>query len=361
MRRWGTLARSSGWSALAGLGAALLVATSPGPASGFGALSAPAARFTASAYGSARPILVWETAGGAAGTATLPIDVALGPDGSVYVLEYGPVDPAEGAAPSAPARVQRFDARGRFLGSWGGGQLHRPIGLAISNDGDVWVADTFNHVIRRFGPQGEPRATWGSQGSALGQLDRPTDLAFDAAGNVYVVEYGNQRVQVFDAAGRPVRAWGSEGDGPGQFRGPHGVAVDRHGEVYVADTNNHRVAKFSATGLPKGLWASEPAQEPDCPPRELGQLCRPRHLAVDPAGNLLVADRNHHRIHVFTGDGRPLATVGVEGGRLGELSFPYAAAISPEGDLYVADTGNGRIQLFALGAPQRFYLPFVRR
>lgn len=317
--------------------------------------------FTATAYQLARPVLTWGAAGGGPGEFNVPIDLALGADGSVYVLDYGYIGLVDGVERYRPARVQRFDPLGRYLGSWGAGQLQRPFGLAIGPDGDVWVADTFNHLVRRYSPDGVLRATWGSLGTAPGQLDRPTDLALGPDGAVYVVEFGNDRVQVLDPQGNPRRAWGAPGSGPGQLRGPHGIAVDRHGQVYVADTNNHRIVLFSADGTFLGVWASEPAQDPACPPAGLGQLCRPRHLALDQAGNLLVADRNHHRIQVFTSAGWPLASVGVEGRGLGQLSFPYAAAVTDTGRLYVADAGNDRVQLFVLDAGYRVHVPFAPR
>lgn len=319
------------------------------------------ARFTAAAYVHARPTLAWGATGAGPGAFHLPIDIALGLDDAVYVLDYGFLGVVDGVERYREARVQRFDRQGRFVAAWGAGQLDRPIGLAVGPDGAVWVADTFHHLIRRYTPDGALRATWGGYGTALGQLDRPTDLALDAAGNVYVVEFGNHRVQVFGPDGTPRAAWGGAGAAPGQLRGPHGVAVDGQGVVYVADTNNHRIAAFTSSGALLAVWQSAPAQDPACPPPTAGQLCRPRHLAIDPAGNLLVADRNHHRVQVFTPDGRPLASIGGEGDGPGELRFPYGVAVSPDGLLYIADTAHNRIQIFTLGPAYRLHLPAAAR
>jgi DNA-binding beta-propeller fold protein YncE len=334
-----------------------LSATERGPG---GKVNPHLVAFTASAYQSARPVLAWGAGGDGSGAFRVPIDVALGADGSVYVLDYGYSGLVDGVERYREARVQRFDPEGRFLAAWGHGQLNRPFGLAVDAAGDVWVADTFNHLVRRYSPDGTLRSTWGGHGAAPGQLDRPTDLTI-AGNEVYVVEFGSDRVQVLGMDGSPRRAWGVTGSGPGQLRGPHGIAVDDAGRVYVADTNNHRIAVFSTRGELLETWASDPAQDPACPPPYLGQFCRPRHLALDPAGNVLVADRNHHRIQVFTSAGQPLASIGGEGRALGQLSFPYAAAIDEIGRLYVADAGNDRIQVYVLGAPFRAHLPFAPR
>ncbi|MBI3965344.1 MAG: NHL repeat-containing protein [Chloroflexi bacterium] len=328
---------------------------------------AEGARFTEAAYRSATLAAVWGRTGDGPGEFRWPFDVAVAPDGSVFVLDYGF---KERLGQTNTPRVQRFDRDGRFLSEWGHGQLDRPFALTIGPDGDVWVADTFHHAVKHFAPDGTLRASWGSLGTEAGEFDRPTDLHFDRAGNLHVVEFGNNRVQVFAPNGRSFRTWGGAGIGPGQLCGPHGIAVDAAGAVYVGDTNNHRIVKYGPTGSLLEQWESQPVGTPscpraagdiDCPPFANGQLCRPRHLALDPAGNVLVADRNHHRIQIFGSRGRPLGTVSGDGTTPGQLRFPYGVAVTAGGELFVADTDNDRLQRFDLGAPFRADLPLVRR
>ena len=99
-----------------------------------------------------------------------------------------------------------------------------------------------------FTTSGDFLREWGASGGGDGQFDRPLGIAVDEAGNVYVADTANNRVQVFSSTGEFRQTWGSRGSGDGQFIGPRGIEVDRVGYVYVADTANDRVQVFSSTG-----------------------------------------------------------------------------------------------------------------
>jgi DNA-binding beta-propeller fold protein YncE len=151
--------------------------------------------------------------------------------------------------------VQAFDRTGQFLGRFGGlgagpGQLNRPSGLAVHPDGSVLVADCLNHRVQRFSPDGAHLGTLGEHGSGPGQLNMPWGIAVDRAGNIYVVDWGNDRVQKLDPDGRHLATFGSPGRGEGQLHRPSGVGVDSQGAVYVADYGNDRVQVFEPDGAP---------------------------------------------------------------------------------------------------------------
>ena len=169
-----------------------------------------------------------------------PTNVAFAPNGDVYVADgYG------------HARVARFSADGRYLGSFGErgfgrGQLETPHGIAIDEAGRVYVADRENARVQVFSPEGNWLASWKSE--ALG---RPWAITLAPDGFFYVVDGGDQdparprgHVVKVDREGHVVDRFATAGDGPGELDWPHGVAVGADGSVFVVDVQGGRVQKF---------------------------------------------------------------------------------------------------------------------
>ncbi len=197
----------------------------------------------------------WGTNGTDPGQFHFPVDVAVAPDGSVYVLES--------------SRVQKFTPIGGFAGTWGApgdapGQFTGASGVAVGPDGSVYVADTGNDRVQKFSGEGQLLAMWGSEGTGDGQFASPRDVAVDGAGNVYVVDRNAHRVQRFTADGVFRDRFGAGGGdgtlgaGPGEFNSPVSIAVDTHGYVYVVEQFNHRVQKF--VGTPELVVTGAPRQ-----------------------------------------------------------------------------------------------------
>ncbi len=162
----------------------------------------------------------------------------------------------------------------------GSGRTHSaPAGVAAARDGSVFVSDTFNDRVRKFGPDGT--LLW-----SAGGFEAPTGLAVDPAGNAYVADTGNHRVVKLSGAGALLGVWG----GPGQLSGPAGVAVDGAGNLYVSDTGNNRVQIVAPSGALIG---------------GLGDLSGPTGIAVDCRGNVYVADTGNNRIQKFGERGAP--------------------------------------------------------
>jgi hypothetical protein len=122
--------------------------------------------------------------------------------------------------------------------------------------GNMYVADTFNHRIQKLSPIGRPLASWGSDGSDPGQFSYPTAVALDAQRNIYVADTDNNRIQKLSPTGKVLAVWSDLGSA-GSFRLPGGVAVDRHGNVLVADSQNGRIVELSPSG---GLIATTGAR-----------------------------------------------------------------------------------------------------
>lgn len=178
--------------------------------------------------------------------------VAVGPDGSVYILDYG----------SGTLRVVRDGTIDTVITD-----LNSPSGIAVDTEGIVYVADTSNDRILRLDPNGstttvagvlDTRGPTGDGGPAAeALLDTPFDLAADTEGNIYIADSENHRIRKIDSSGTigtvvGTGAAGSAGDGgpatDALLNTPRGVAVDDAGNLYVADTNNYRVRRVAPDG-----------------------------------------------------------------------------------------------------------------
>ena len=165
----------------------------------------------------------------------LVTDVVEDASGFLTTIEYGD-----------RVRVQRFDAEGKFVHSWGQmgespGELRRPQGLCLSPSGEIVVADSVNHRIQIFDTEGNLLECWGRYGTEPGELSYPYDVAVDREGRIYAIEFGNYRLQVFTRKGESLLCLGGPGRGYREFDEPWGVTVLGEGQVLVADTRNHRI------------------------------------------------------------------------------------------------------------------------
>jgi DNA-binding beta-propeller fold protein YncE len=181
----------------------------------------------------------WGTRGTNAGELTLPRAVAVDTKNHVIVSEYTVVD-----------RVQKFSAQGRqSITAWGTpglapGEFNRAEGVCVDNSDRIYVADSCNHRIQVFSPEGKFLRAYGKAGEGAGEMSYPYDIQVDEQGRQFVCEFGNSRIQVFDLDGRSVETIGKAGAAPGQFNNPWSIALDSKGNLYVADSQNHRVQKL---------------------------------------------------------------------------------------------------------------------
>ena len=181
----------------------------------------------------------WGVHGTNAGELAFPRAVAVNAQAEMFVSEYGLCE-----------RVQCFAGTNyawrRTLGRAGDGpgEFNRPEGLGLDAAGRLYVADSCNHRIQVFSPEGQWLRAYGRPGPGRGELSYPYDVRVAARGLQFVCEFGNSRIQVFDAQDRCVEIIGGPGAGPGRFNNPWGIALDSQGNLYVADAGNHRVQKL---------------------------------------------------------------------------------------------------------------------
>ena len=237
------------------------------------------------------------------------------------------------------------------------------------NATSVRLAVTFNpqQVINTIAGNGQAGGTGDGGAAVSAQLFFPTGIAADANGNLYVADSANHRIRKITPAGviLPFAGngmIGSSGDG-GQaanatFNQPQSVAVDPIGNVYISDTGNHRVRKVAPSGVittVAGTGADGFAG--DGGPAIQAQLNLPFQVATDSAGNLYIADSSNRRVRKVTvstgvistlaGDGR--VGTGGDGGQATQAQFllPYGVTVDRSGVVFILDAFDARIRRVA--------------
>jgi len=181
----------------------------------------------------------WGTHGTNTGELAFPRSVAVNSRGEIFVSEYGLTERVQCFAQDAHKFLRAVGKAGD-----GPGEFNRAEGLGIDAQDRIYVADSCNHRIQIFSPDGQFIAAYGKPGAAPGDFSYPYDVRIDAQGFQYVCEFGNSRIQIFDPQHRFVEMLGGPGAAPGKMSNPWAIALDSRGNLYVADAGNHRVLKF---------------------------------------------------------------------------------------------------------------------
>lgn len=312
--------------------------------------------------------------GSANGTGTAarfnqPVAVAVNRDGLVYVADWGnhlirQVTPA--------GVVTTLAGEAGVAGSTDGtGQAARfdaPFAMAVGPDNHVYVADTNNHTLRKITPEGVVTTLAGSAGvsgsddgtGSAALFAYPGGVAVDADGDVFVADSGNQLIRQITPAGVVTTLAGSAGqigstDGTGSaalFNSPRGLVVRSNGDLFVADANNHTLRKITAAGVVTTFAGAAGLDGRVDATGTTARFNTPNGLAVDALGALIVGDGQNHSIRKVTASGvvttlagSPSAAGLVDGtGAVARFMEPTSVALDSVGNLYVADTYNHTIR-----------------
>ena len=244
-------------------------------------------------------------------------------------------------------------------------RFYHPEGVATDIAGNVYVADTYNHTIRKITPAGVVTTLAGTAGryggmdatGAAASFTAPLGVATDGAGNVYVADGGNSNIRKITPAGAVRTLAGAVGltektDVAVASFAPWGVATDSAGNVYVADTYNSTIRKITPAGEVSTLAGTAGVSGNIDATGAAARFRGPEGVATDSAGNVYVADRANHTIRKITpaGEVSTLAgTAGVSGnvdaaGTAAQFDTPLGIATDSAGNVYVADHYNSAIR-----------------
>ena len=241
-------------------------------------------------------------------------------------------------------------------------QLSWPVGLELTSDGTLYIADTNNHRVRKVASDGTITTVAGTgkvSFSSTGGLATATDLsspngvAVASDGTLYIAELGNNRISKVTSGGviSTVAAVSDIGVQPAA------VAVATDGTLYVAGDGSHRVWKIATDGTVTAFAGTGTAGfSGDDGQAASAKLNRPHDLALASDGTLYIADRDNQRVRKVASDGTITTFAGTgtlcdmsttpdcgDGGQAtaADLNSPTALALASDGTLYIADGASG--------------------
>ncbi len=288
-----------------------------------------------------------------------------------------------GEGEPTPANLALFAGDGVAAGSVDGAgtaaRFSTPLGVAADSAGNIYVADTTNHIIRKIDSVGGVTTLAGNitthtagntDGTgAAASFSSPRGVTTDSAGNVYVADTSNHIIRKITPLG--VVAQVPINSGTITIYGamslittgtPSGIATDTDGNIYVTDAVNHAVIKITPlggvstiAGVPVTLSSiiSSPLSGNTDGIGTAARFNSPRSIAIDRLGNLYVADSGNHTIRkivissgvVSTLAGTALSSGSVDGlGAVARFNTPLGVVTDSAGNVYVADTGNHTIR-----------------
>ncbi|MEQ7893579.1 NHL repeat-containing protein [Xanthomonas arboricola] len=276
-----------------------------------------------------------------------PYGLAIGPHGALYIADGGDNNRIRRLLDNGSVQTVAGGQEGFGDGVDAAAEFNTPSGIAFDTAGNLYIADTGNHAIRKRTPQGvvTTLAGDGSAGfrdgaAAQARFNGPIGVAVDTQGRVYVADTYNDRIRVIAPDGQVSTLAGGAlpgmADGVGdqaRFDTPTDLKVDAHGVVWVADMRNDAIRRIAPDGSVSTLIGGDPA---DLSPL----LHRPMTIALTHDGVLYVGDASGRVLQV-TRAGHVVTMSGED--VMQRMSRPAGIAVDAQGAVYVSDAGSARV------------------
>ena len=311
----------------------------------------------------------WYDGVGSAARFNYPYGVAVDTNGNVYAADTSNHTIRKIAPSGAVTTLAGLaGSSGSTNGTGGAARFFNPFGVAVDNTGNVYVADTYNHLIRKITPAGVVTnfaglaavpGTNNGTGTAA-QFNKPFALAVGTNGNVYVADTYNHTVRmitpdgvVTTLAGSPTLSGTNNGVGSAaRFSYPAGVTVDKSNNVYVADTSNHTIRKITPAGTVSTLAGLATVSGTNNGTGTAAKFYSPYSVSADTNGNVYVADTYNHTLRKVTPAGVVTALAGAPGSTgttdgtntTARFDYPTGVAADRIGNVFVADYSNNLIR-----------------
>ena len=258
-------------------------------------------------------IITIDQVGGWPGRIMSPSGVDFLPNGHIVIAE-------------SDNRLQVFDRNGQSqrIIAWG---KVSPVGVAVTREGHIAVTDKRDKCVKVFTSDGDVVTTWG-----IGIFSSPSGIAVSSQGKFIIADVDKHAVSVHNSDGNLLLQFGTWGSGDYQFSSPSYVTVNKFDDIIVSDLCNGKIKVYDHAGKYKLSFSLSPGTSAGNT-----HAHRPRGICCDQFGNILVADRDNHRISMYTTQGSFIRHVLMRP----DIKFPWDLRVSNDGHIVLVETHNG--------------------